>query len=194
MATIADGCGPGNEREELPDSVDVRGDPIDAPRPERPRSTLADSVTPGPSVDQDHTLSTGTADEPLLIGFDHLSGYEYRLPEAGVEPGDDQIPAAIRGLDGRYVAVKGFMLPTKLNGGRVTEFLLMRDQSMCCFGVVPKINEWVSVKMSSRGVKATMDQPVLVLGVIRVGEIREHGILVGLYRMEGHDLADPLDL
>ena len=89
------------------------------------------------------------------------------------------------------VALKGFMLPLKVEGGLVTELLIMRDQSMCCYGVQPKINEWVSVKMSRAGVKPIMDQPVTLFGKLHVGEMRENGYLVGIYSMDGDKMEAP---
>jgi hypothetical protein len=97
-------------------------------------------------------------------------------------------------LDNKSVALKGFMLPLKVEGGLVTELLIMRDQSMCCYGAVPKINEWVSVKMTSKGVKPIMDQPITMFGTLRVGEMRENGYLVGIYQLDGEKMAGPLDL
>ncbi len=134
----------------------------------------------------------------ILVEFDRLAGFEYEVDEDAA-PSEatklaGQIPRAIQELDGREVGVRGFMLPIKMEGGLVREFLLMRDQSMCCFGVIPKINEWVAVTMSGRGVRAMMDQPVTVFGTLRVGEVYEHGVLGGIYRMEGEELAGALDL
>ena len=83
------------------------------------------------------------------------------------------------------------MLPLKVEGGLVTELLIMRDQSMCCYGTVPKINEWVSVKMQDKGVKPVMDQPVTLYGKLKVGEMRENGYLVGIYEMEGESMTTP---
>ena len=83
------------------------------------------------------------------------------------------------------------MLPLKVEGGVVTELLIMRDQSMCCYGAVPKIHEWVSVKMTGAGVKPIMDQPVTLFGTLRVGEMRENGYLVGIYRMDGERMKGP---
>jgi len=85
------------------------------------------------------------------------------------------------------------MLPLKVENGRVTEFLLLRDQLMCCFGAVLKINEWVSVKTIGTSVKAIRDQPVTISGKLHVGEMRENGCLVGIYRMDGEKLAGLLD-
>ena len=56
------------------------------------------------------------------------------------------------------------MLPLKVEQGLVTEMLIMKDQSMCCYGTSPKITEWVSVKMAGKGVKPIMDQPVTLRG------------------------------
>ncbi|HMO65020.1 MAG TPA: hypothetical protein PKE47_07335, partial [Verrucomicrobiota bacterium] len=89
---------------------------------------------------------------------------------------------------------KGFMLPLKVEKGLVTELLLMRDQSMCCYGVVPKINEWVSVKMTGGGVKPVMDTAVTLHGTLKVGEIFESGYLVGIYEMSGERMSDALDM
>jgi hypothetical protein len=138
------------------------------------------------------------------VGFDQLASYAFEvtddLLEAKGDPGEltektnRQIPETIRKLDQQSVAVKGYMLPLKVEQGAVTEFLLMRDQSMCCFGTVPKINEWVSVKTIGKGVKPVMDEPVTIFGRLHVGEMRENGYLVGIYRMDGEKLAGPLDL
>lgn len=140
----------------------------------------------------------------LSVGFDKLASYEFEvtddLLEAKGEPAalaaksNSMIPETVRNLNESSVALKGYMLPLKVEQGQVTEFLLMRDQSMCCFGAVPKINEWVSVKTTGSGMKPIMDQPVTIFGKLHVGEIRENGYLVGIYRMDGEKLAGPLDL
>ena len=103
------------------------------------------------------------------------------------------IPEQVRALNNRSVSIKGFMLPLKVEGGLVTELLIMKDQSMCCYGSTPKINEWVSVKMKSKGVKALMDQPVTLFGQLHVGEARENGYLVGIYRLDGERMEAPED-
>ncbi len=142
--------------------------------------------------------------EFLIVGFDRLATFNYDIPDdapAGtnapakpVAPPKDQIPASVKAFDKQRVALKGFMLPLKVEGGLITELLVMRDQSMCCYGSVPKINEWVSVKMTGKGVKPIMDQAVTLYGKLHVGEIRENGYLVGIYQMDGERLAGPLDL
>lgn len=138
------------------------------------------------------------------IDFNQLASFEYEVPdeypadekEKKESPSEevDQIPGDIRNLNERKVALQGFMLPLKVEDGLITELLIMRDQSMCCYGTVPKINEWVSVRMVNQGIKPVMDQAITLYGVLKVGEIRENGYLVGIYEMDGERMLGPLDL
>lgn len=187
-------CGRAPE-EPAVDMTVIRGEPIEGSED----SAEMDLVEANLGADAaNEALWSEEGDELVMVGFDRLAGFQYEVKdEAGFARGTvaaNQIPQAIQELDGREVGVRGFMLPLKVDGGLVKEFLLMRDQSMCCFGVIPKINEWVAVTMTGRGVRALMDQPVTVFGTLRVGEIYEHGVLGGIYRMDGDELAGALDL
>lgn len=129
-----------------------------------------------------------------MVGFDRLASYNFQVDDApftnqpAADKANDQIPAPVKSLNQQKVTIKGFMLPLKVSEGAVTEFLIMKDQSMCCYGTVPKITEWVSVKMNGHGVKSIMDQPVSVEGTLRVGAMRENGYLIGIYQMDGEKL------
>lgn len=136
------------------------------------------------------------------VGFEVLAGYNFEVPDDLLMPPTNKIaeasavtaqkiPKHVKNLDKKSIGLKGFMLPLKVEGGLVTELLIMRDQSMCCYGTVPKINEWVSVKMQDKGVKPVMDQPVTLYGKLKVGEMRENGYLVGIYQMEGESMTTP---
>ena len=139
--------------------------------------------------------------EYLEVGFDKLAGFEYEVPEEEFDPDKkpdpkdqpDQIPADVKSFNKKLVALKGFMMPLKVEDGLITEMLIMRDQSACCYGTVPKINEWVSVKMMGKGVKPIMDQTITVFGRLKVGEMRENGYLIGIYEMDGEKIIGPLE-
>lgn len=192
---------------------EIRGEPINpapaqtaqataAPAPASeppppPAAGSAVSVAPKPQEKE----SAAATEEFIEVGFDFLAGFEYEMPDetnvntnAPAKPAKEQIPDRIKALDKKRVALKGFMLPLKVEGGLITEMLVMRDQSMCCYGTVPKINEWVSVKMVNKGVKPVMDQAVTLYGALKVGEMYENGYLVGIYQMDGEKMAGPLDL
>jgi hypothetical protein len=141
----------------------------------------------------------------LSLGFDTLAGYYYELPtndgetltlkDPQLAPPKEQIPAPIKALTAKKVAVQGFMVPVKIEKGATKQFLLVKDQSLCCFGRMPRMNEWVSVKMSGdRSTKFIGDQPVTVFGTLSVGEEIEKGEVLSIYRMEADDVAGPLDL
>ena len=136
-----------------------------------------------------------------LVGFERLSGYPIEISDELLGPVTNNqaevsrrtealIPATVKAYSQKQVTLRGFMLPLKVEGGLVTELLIMKDQSMCCYGAVPKIHEWVSVKMSGKGVKPVMDQPVTLQGKLHVGEMRENGYLTGIYRLEGERMAE----
>ena len=137
-----------------------------------------------------------------LLGFDRLSSFAYEVPDDPItEPKakkileSNEIPESIKKFDGQKVALKGFMLPLKVEDGLITELLILRDQSLCCYGAVPKINEWVSVRMpGNKGVKPIMDVPVTIFGTLKVGEVLENSYLVGIYEMDGERLDGPIDL
>lgn len=126
------------------------------------------------------------------VGFDRLASFTFTpadsdpaKPEVPPPSGASQIPEVIKALDQRKVAVTGFMLPVKMEGGLVKEFLLVKDPMMCCYGVMPKLNEWIIVRMVGPGVKPLMDIPLTFEGKFHVGEMYENGYLTGLYLLEG---------
>ena len=107
----------------------------------------------------------------------------------------DQIPQPIKDLNTKKIALQGFMVPIDLKNGKSTKFLLVKDQSLCCFGRMPRMNEWISVRMKSGStVRVFTDRPVSVLGTLTVCEQIENGEVISLYRMEADDVAGPLDL
>ncbi len=130
------------------------------------------------------------ADAPagvVAVGFDKLASFEFTAPEseAKAPAAEAQIPAKVREFNDKKVAVTGFMLPVKMNEGLVTEFLLVKDPMMCCYGVMPKVNEWVVVKMVGKGTPPLMDVPITFEGQLKVGQIYEGGYLTGLYLLQG---------
>jgi len=133
------------------------------------------------------------------VSFSLLAGYEFDLhPEivqssnltAATERSFAQVPLEVRALSGQEIAVSGFLLPMRMEDGFAVEFLLMRDQTLCCFGRVPRINEWISVTASGRGAQPRMDVPITVCGTFTVSDQREQGTLIGLYKMEADKIIE----
>lgn len=174
----------------------IRGEPI-----KKPAAPVQNAVAPvstnnvTPSIPKQSPLTIG---DFLVVKFDKLANYTFEVPQGTIAneqegKSNDQIPSDVRALNKKRIALTGFMLPLKVDNGLVSEMLIMKDQSMCCYGAQPRINDWVSVKMSGgKGVKSVMDQPVTVFGEIQVGEMLENGYLIGIYQMQGEkmEIAD----
>jgi hypothetical protein len=135
--------------------------------------------------------------EPLgyqSTSFTVLARFFLKLPEPASEvartPGSrwdfvrGQIPEDVLAMDGRKVALAGFLLPLAVSNGRTTEFLLLRTQSACCFGMVPRVNELVMVKMAPPGVTPMLDTPIVAAGTLSVKWIGEGGQLTAIYEMQ----------
>jgi hypothetical protein len=203
LACLGAGC----SRESASEAAvaDVRGQPIVAANISKGATTASNespSLRRGLQGSEGQSqASEGQGEGYVNVGFDKLSSYAFELSDdllapatnsvAATERVEAQIPKPIKALDQKPVVLSGFMLPLKVEGGLVTEMLIMKDQSMCCYGVQPKINEWVSVRMVKTGVKPIMDQPVKLYGKLRVGEMRENGYLVGIYALEGEKMQVP---
>jgi hypothetical protein len=135
------------------------------------------------------------------LSFRTLAGFEFGLtkdiagtdvlPAQAMAKAKEQIPQTIWALDGTKVVIQGFLLPVRMDDSLAVEFLLLRTQSMCCYGVPPKINEWISVHMTGTGVKAIMDRPIVVAGTLHVGPSQEHGLLAGIYTLDGDRVLGP---
>lgn len=137
----------------------------------------------------------------LVLTFEQLASFEYPLPEppaadapkdaAPTKPAKDLIPAPVHALSGKRATVTGFMIPIGIDGGRAKQFVIVRSQMSCCYGVAPALNEFVLVTMSNDGIRPVMDAPVTVVGTLKVGETYEDGYLVGIYQMDGEKLLPP---
>lgn len=150
------------------------------PAPEPPRTPL---VAPTEKV-QGH----------LRVGFEVLGGFDFQLSkdESLITPANEgaaiakataQIPDLIRQLDGQKVLVRGFMLPMKMEGPLATEVLLVANSLLCCYGVVPPMNQWMTVKLKA-GVKPQQDVPMQFFGTLRVQPRIDNGALSAIYHLD----------
>jgi hypothetical protein len=180
------------------------GWPAEDPAPERPPYGVLSSVTAGaraarspvPVAPAKQVVSE-SGNSFLFAGFDQLAGFPFKSPAlpSPDAPGTSvttevmsQIPVRINKLDGQSVIVTGFMLPTKVEQGLATEFLLLNSPLMCCFGVTPSTNARVVVKMS-KGVPPVQDVPLPFHGRLHVRDQWENGWLAGVYQLDGEDLG-----
>jgi hypothetical protein len=133
----------------------------------------------------------------LKLGFDRLSSYKFVTPEfdpaanpkATPPSGEEQIPASVKAWSGKGALVTGFMLPTKLDNGLATEFLLMANQMACCYGAVPNMNDWVIVRIP-KGTPIIQDVPIAFHGKFKVGAMFDSGYMTGIYELDADGPGD----
>lgn len=164
-----------------------------------PAPAAAAPATPAPAADPLKTPPENV-DGYLRLGFDRLGGYKFIAPPfdpaAASDPnakppasGEEQIPAVVKGWSGRKAIVTGYMMPTKMEKGLVTEFLLVKDPMMCCYGTVPNVNEWIIVRMKP-GIQPLMDLPISFYGELKVGAMFDNNYLTGIYLLNGEKMGE----
>ncbi|HTB81928.1 MAG TPA: DUF3299 domain-containing protein [Opitutaceae bacterium] len=134
------------------------------------------------------------ADGYWIVDFRHLASFAFAPPAPDAPPKSgsvEGIPQNVRALEGKHVCISGYLLPLSMDdhSNLVKEFLIIRSPMVCCYGVAPKPNEWVVVKMKGQGIADTMDMPMNFYGTLHVGQIYEDGAFAGLYRLDGEKAA-----
>jgi hypothetical protein len=126
--------------------------------------------------------------DPTPIDFWKIAYYDYN-PREPFEPmptkAQNTIPADVRKLDGQKVAIAGIGMALDYSSGATSEFILQASVDACGFGAMPRINEWIYVKMAG-GKKTPVytAMEMVVTGTFRIREEVEDGRVVGLYSIE----------
>lgn len=99
------------------------------------------------------------------------------------------IPQSIKALDGRKLALRGYVVPLDQEAdGSTARFMLLRSPVTCCFGDAARLNQYAMVEMPPKTLlRYSPYTPVTVRGTLAVGAIIEDGIVSGLYRLAAHD-------
>lgn len=82
----------------------------------------------------------------LRVSYDDLDLLKVLNMEPVPEDALKHFPSWLKALDGQRVRVRGFMYPTFQATG-IDQFVLARDNQICCFGRNPKVYDLVSVQM-----------------------------------------------
>lgn len=89
--------------------------------------------------------------------------------------------------NGRFVKATGFINPLSQTRN-LTGFLLVKDRASCCFGKMPQMNHYISVKLKPGQTVNYSTDPVTVRGVIRIEERFDGDWPLGLYWMDGAEV------
>jgi hypothetical protein len=178
----------------------VQGELINPPPQTNAAPAAAPSAAASPAPAAPASPKPAVSDDYLQVGFDRLASFPLRLHWVMVDPVRikgvqkmmDDVPANIKELDESKIAVRGFMLPLKLENGQVTDFFLLRTQARCCYGLPIQMNELLTVHMAKHGVNSIMDQPVTIYGRLHISESHDDtGALTSIYSLDGDKMDGP---
>jgi uncharacterized protein len=84
-----------------------------------------------------------------------------------------QASSPARDLNGKRIAVPGFMVPLEDDADRVTEFILVPFAGACIHVPPPPPNQMIYVKLThNQKVKMSFTDPVLVTGMLHVTTVQ----------------------
>ena len=187
-------------------AIDGSEDP-DEPTPKAEVAMLEDTPVEGPSdlapiaqVNEAPTKAEEPAG-PLEISFWDLALEELDadamldvllFPEewSAEEREELSFPPDIIDLIDREILIEGYVIPGKIKGGYLQDFMLVRDLQACCFGGAPRADEWIDVLMDE-GTSAEYHRylPVLVTGRFGLGGMQDStGKALGVFKLAGTTL------
>ena len=172
-------------------TVEAPAEPA-APEPEpEPAAPAAPEPGSGPGLQPAPEPTAPPIEDgaPLEVTLAQLGSFPFEPPE-GQDPDpaawDAQIPDAIRALHGRRITIEGFITPIKVAERKVVRVLFTIGHFGCCFGAVPKMNEWIVIDMAEDVAMAHAPlDPVRFTGRLEVGGlIDEQRYLYAIYHMQ----------
>ncbi len=142
------------------------------------------------------TVSDGSVP---FISFDVLGGYPYDIDTSDASMSlaaeiykaklDSQIPAQILTYHNQYIEVEGYMIPIDFHDGKVLSFVLVSSPMACCFGMIPRINEWIHILVEKPGVSSLLvDMPLRIRGTLDIGADIQDQAVMSLYRMKAQSV------
>lgn len=120
----------------------------------------------------------------IRVSYDDLDLLKVLNMEPVPEDAVKHFPSWLKALDGQRIRLRGFMYPT-FDATGIDQFVLARDNQICCFGRNPKVYDLVSVQMRD-GVTTDyiQNRPFDVVGTFRIDLLAEGGKPMGLYWLE----------
>ena len=122
---------PASGQEPGPETMTARGgsESYESNGPEEPSET---PESPRAITFADLSLVGSDVDGLLDAMFDEQGEAEFEYPES------------VADLDRNLVEIIGYMIALEYeDDGQVSEFMLVRDLAACCFGGMPRPDEWV---------------------------------------------------
>jgi len=156
----------------------------------------------GPAVAEPAQLAAEEAGRFQPVSWEQLGGFAYDFGLAGMLADTSEealarrhreiLPQRVRSLDGSWIALRGYVIPTEIRGDLVRSFILAaKNEVGCCFGDGLAMNQWVAVEVpEERQFRCEPFALATVLGTLDVGEEVEDGYVMSLYRMAAQEIRE----
>lgn len=126
----------------------------------------------------------------LRVSYDDLDLLKVLNMEPVPDDAVKHFPDWLNDLNGKQIRIRGFMYPTFESTG-IEQFVLARDNQICCFGRDPKVYDLIAVQLHP-GVTTDYipNRPFDVVGTFRIEMLAERGKPLGLYWIEDGRVID----
>ena len=166
--------------------------PLEATPPAEPPAPALDLEQEGFQSISFRQLSLLEADVNGLLDMMFSVGEEQ---EGEGEPSEPfEFPEGILEMDGENVAIVGYMIPLDWvdDSDRISSFMLVRDFAACCFGGMPRPDEWIDVRLPEGESAGFFGYaPIRVAGTLSVGLDRQEGSLVAsVFQIVAQEVTD----
>lgn len=152
-------------------------------------------VTPVPGgvrvMISEKTFRPEGREKALRVSFDDIDLLKVLNMEPVTPECEPLMPSWLKDLHGKQVRIRGYMYPTFEPTG-LQEFVLARDNQICCFVNVPRIYDVLAVRLKA-GKTTDYIPPTRafdVIGRFRIELVVDRGELLGLYWIDDAVLVD----
>jgi hypothetical protein len=104
----------------------------------------------------------------LWVTYDDIDLLKVLNMEPVPTDAPDMMPDWLKRLDGKRVHVRGYMYPIEQATG-ITNFVLARDNQICCFGRFPKVYDLINITMKEgESTDYVQGAPIDVVGTFHI--------------------------
>ena len=133
----------------------------------------------------------------LYAGFPRLTSFPFRVtPEMTASNSEaarasvlQGLPKDVTGLNGKEVAVVGFMRPGTTEHGLVKDFLLVSHLDSCLGHEEPHLTDKMLVRMKAEGVSPIEKLPLAAVGTFRIEPVSIDGEMLFLYQVDAERIV-----
>jgi len=150
-----------------------------------PEGTAGGAATTVDDPARPRTFAAEGPDGALRVNFDDLDLLKVLNMDPVTPDCVEQMPAWLKDLSGKKVRIRGFMKPGPLEEN-IPQFVLVRDQGLCCFGPKGKIYHLISTTLKKGTTTDYIElRPFDVQGTFRIGLLQlDDGTIFQLYYLD----------